>query len=397
MSEQQAGADPAAIERYESFIKVDPENQLIWIGLGDLYHQGGRFDDAVACYEKCLQLDQNNLAARSHLANVLISLQRFDEAEKILDGVIDRENDNPALWHNLGLSRYYQRRWSDALQAFERAQAAGLDSVQNQAYLVYALHHSDDTEKALEQAKRWIEAAPGPATEGYVAMLEMDHGDMEAATERARQVLREQPENPDANVVVGTWMVEQQEIDQALDYFRRVLQQEPDSPRGWQGLGMTYLYNRDFPRAIENFEKALGFMPGNATTLLLLGWSELANRDVETAERRFRESIAADRNFGEAHGGLAAALIFQNRQDEAREEIKRSLKLDPEGFGAVFANSVLLKMQGKGEMGQKMLARLFEQTPRPDGRPLIEYIQVFARSEAAKNPPKPPQPSEPPE
>lgn len=391
MSQSQEGADPAAIERYESFVRADPENQMIWIGLGDLYHQDGRFDDAVACYEKCLQLDQDNMVARSHLANVLISMHRFDEAEKMLAGVIRHEPENAALWHNLGLSRYYQRHWAESLEAFEKARSAGLESVQNQAYLVYALHHSDDTDKALEQAQSWLDAAPGPDTEGYVAMLEMDHGDMEAATGRAQQVLRQQPDNADANIVIGTWKVEQQEIDEALDYFRQVLRKEPDSPRGWQGLGMTYLYNRDFALAIENFEKALGFMPGNATTLLLLGWSHLADRDAEIAERRFRESVVADRNFGEAHGGLAAALIFQNRQQEAREEIKRSLKLDPEGFGAVFANSVLLKMQGKGEMGQKMLARLFEQTPRPDGLPLIEYIQAFARKEATKKPPHPPE------
>ena len=42
------------IRRFESYIKTDPENELLWINLGDLYHESGRFDEAIACFEKCL-------------------------------------------------------------------------------------------------------------------------------------------------------------------------------------------------------------------------------------------------------------------------------------------------------------------------------------------------------
>ncbi len=388
MSEPGADAMRDEIERYESYVEADPENSLLWISLGDLYHRAGRFDNAIACYEKCLLFDEDDLVARSHLANALISQHRFTAAEQVLDSVLRATPDDPVLLHNLGLTRFYQRRWADALDAFRAAHDHGLEDTRNLEYLVYATHHSDDTDGALALARQWLEAAPGPRTEGYVSMLEMDHGDMHAATERAQNVLRQEPDNPDASIVVGTWQIEQQEIDAAIEYFERVIRIEPDSPRGWQSLGMAYLYQRDFPRAIATFEKALTFMPDSATTFLLIGWAQLASKDAVAAERRFRQAIEADRNFGEAHGGLATALIFQNRQQEAREEIKRSLKLDPDGFGAVFANSIFLKLQGKGNMADKMLGRLFEQTPRKGEKPLIDYIQTFVRHEAAKQPGK---------
>ncbi len=373
------------IQRYQAYAEADPDNALIWNSLGDIYHQVGRFNEAIDSYKKSLALNENNNVAWSKLANVLISQQEFAEAEKILTKLVKHAADNPNLLHNLGLTLYYQQRWPKALPIFEQARAAGINSSRNDAYIVYCLHHMDDTEAALKQADIWLQQAPGPETEGYIAMLEMDHGnDPQAAYQRAESVLQIQPNNTDASAVMGTYMVERQEIDRAIGYFKHIADSEPDNLRGWQGLGMAYLYQQNFPQAIANFDKALALNPGNEVVYLLIGWAHLANKDAKKSEDCFRKALKSDRNYGEAHGGLATALIFQNRQDEAQVEIKRAIKLDPEGFGAIFANSVKLKLQGKGNMAQKMLGRLLERAPRADGKPLIDYIQAFARQQAPK-------------
>lgn len=379
-----------AIERYESYLKADPENALLWISLGDLQHQAGHLERAAACYEKCLDLDDNNAVARGRLANVMLTQHRFVEAETAFRQLIEAgEAPEPALSHNLGLALYYQRRWREALDAFRQAKADGLREPKTLAYIVYCLHHCAETAEALEAAREWLQAAPSADTEGYIAMLEMDHGDMQSAYQHATSVLAQNPANPDAGVVAGTWMVEQQQVDRAIHHFRQVIDTEPDNPRGWQGLGLAYLYQQDFAKAIDALNKTLLLMPGNETTLVILGWAQLANKDAVTAERTFRKALESDRNFGEAHGGLAVALVFQNRLEPAREEIKLAMRLDPQGFGAVFANSVLLKLQGKGQLGTKMLAKLFEQTPAQGSKPLIEYIQTFVRQQGAKGPVKP--------
>lgn len=379
-----------AIERYESYLKADPENTLLWISLGDLQHQAGRLEQAAACYEKCLKLDNNNAVARGRLANVMLTQHRFAEAEQAYRQLVEAsENPEPSLSHNLGLALYYQKRWREALEAFRQAKADGLREPKNLAYIVYCLHHCAQTAEALEAARQWLEAAPGANTEGYIAMLEMDHGDMQSAYQHATKVLEQNPANPDAGVVVATRMIEQQQIDRAIDHFKQVVDAEPDNPRGWQGLGLGYLYQQDYAKAIQSLNKALQLVPGNETTLVILGWAELAGKDAVKAERAFRKALESDHNFGEAHGGLATALVFQNKLDPAREEIKLAMRLDPQGFGAVFANSVLLKLQGKGELGTRMLAKLFEQTPGQGSKPLIEYIQTFVRQQRAKGPVKP--------
>ena len=373
--------EAAEIERYEAYIEADPENTLLWISLGDLYHRAGRRDEAQASFEKCLMIDESNMVARGRLANVLITNHRFDEAEKVIRGVLANSEEAPVLLHNLGISLFYQSKFDEANRSFSHARDAGLRAPNNLAYMVYSLHKQNETGAALELAKTWMQESPGLETEGYVSMLEMDHGDMEAAKKRADAVLAESPDNPDANIVVGTWHVEQHETDQALTNFQRVIDKEPDNPRGWQGQGLVYMYRRDFPRAIASVEKALELMPDYETNHLIIGWARLSNKDAIGAEKAFRAAVNANRNFAEAHGGLATALVFQQRIDEAREEIKRARGLDPNGFGAVFAHSIILNLQGKREVSAKLLAKMLDQRPEPRSKPLIEHIQQYLQSQ----------------
>ncbi len=366
-----ATSEMSDIERYESYIAADPENTLLWINLGDLYHQSGRHDEALAAFEKCLLIDEGNMIARGRLANVLITKHRFDEAEKVLRSVITATRADPALLHNLGLALFYQGKFDEASRTFSEARDHGLRAPTNLAYMVYSLHKQFKTEAALDVAKAWLEVSPGPRTEGYVSMLELDHGDMDAAKTRAENVLAATPQNPDANVVLGTWHVEQQQADQALKYFQQTVETEPDNPRGWQGQALVYMHRKDFPRAIEALEKALAAVPGDATNHLILGWAKLCSEDAAGAEKTFRDAVQANRNFAEAHGGLATALLFQQRIDEANEEIRKARGLDPNGFGAIFAQSVLLTVRGDHDAGATLLARMFEQQPVPRSKPLI--------------------------
>lgn len=381
MSQSVTPSKEQEIERYESYIKFDPENTLLWIQLGDLYHQTGKLDESVACFEKCLLLDEGNEIAQSRLANVLVTQHRFNEAESILKSLLEKHTDDPALLHNYGLTLFYQSQFKDAQQLFEKARLAGSNAPQTLAYIVYSLHKQTETEQALEVAQQWLKESPGPVTEGYVSMLEMDNGDMEQARLRAEEVLRDDQANPDANVVLGNWSVEQHNIDQAITHFQTAIEAEPDNPRCWQGLGLTYLYRQENDKAIAAIEKALELMPDYAVNHLIIGWAKLANQDAIGAEAAFRKSIECNRGYGEGHGGLAAALVLQNRLEEGRKQIKRALGLDPSSFGAIFAQSVTMTLKGKGEQGTKLLSKALMQQPVDRSKPVIEHIQEYLRNQ----------------
>src|SRR5262245_65208491 len=132
-----------------------------------------------------------------------------------------------------------------------------------------------------------------------------------------------------------------------------------------------------YAESIKALDEAVRLMPDNSGTIVALGWAKLAARDARAAERTFRQAVAVDRNFAEAHGGLASALALQGRADEAQQEAKLATGLDRMNFGGRFAQSVLLKIRGNTEAATELLAKLMQQAPTPDSKPLMEHLRTY--------------------
>jgi len=373
-----------AIARYEGYVRLDPNNVPLWMALADLYHQAGKFPEALACYDKCLAIHPDHAAARSRSANVMISQHRFAEAEQLLRALVDAAAPDPALMHNLGLAVFYQGRCDEASKAFERARELGLQDPQNLLYNAYSLQRQGDVQQAAQLCRDWLAANPNDNVDGYLAVLEMDNGEMAAAYRRAEEVLQRQADNADAALVASMWCIEQQDVDQAEDHIAKVLQVEPDSPRGWFAKGLVHMYREEHADAIAAIEAALRSTPGHVGTLVTLGWARFAARDILGAQRTFQEAIKHDRNFGEAHGGLAMTLLFLGRVEEARRETQLARRLNPQGLGAIWAQSGLLALSGRRELGEALVAAALQRPITADGKTMFEHIQLFVRQQAAR-------------
>src|ERR1041384_4206409 len=378
-----------SIEKHESYIKADPHNALLWVAMGDLYHRAGRLEEALASFERSQLEAPESPAAKSRIASVRISQHRFAEAESILRELAGAQPDSAAPLYNLGLPQFYQDKWREAQASFDRALALGLKTRDNLAYLTRSLHHLGKTREAIGSCEQWLAQAPGDDARAYLALLEMDDGNMARAQELAQDVLARDPENLHASAVAGSYSVEQQDMEAAERFFGRILERQPQNGRAWLGMGLVRLYQQKHADAITALDEAVRLMPDNSGTIVALGWAKLAGRDARAAERTFRQAVEVDRNFAEAHGGLASALALQGRADEAQHAAKLASGLDRMNFGGRFAQSVLFKVRGKTEAATELLAELLQQAPAPDSKPLIEQLRTYGVKHLPKTPPPP--------
>jgi tetratricopeptide (TPR) repeat protein len=381
----------ASIDRHESYVRADPGNALLWVTLGDLYHRAGRLEEALASFERSQLEAPESPAARSRIASVRISQHRFSDAERVLGELLEQEPGNPALLYNLGLAQFYQDKHRAAQASFDRALALGLKTRDNLAYLTRSLHHLGKTREAIGFCEQWLAQAPGEEAKAYLALLEMDEGNMARAHQLAQEVLSRDPENLNASTVAGSYSVEQQDMEAAEKYFGRIVERQPQNGRAWLGMGLVRLYQQKHAESIPALTEAVRLMPENSGTIVALGWAKLASRDARAAERTFREAVAVDRNFAEAHGGLASALALQGRADEAQQEVKLANGLDRMNFGGRFAQSVLFKIRGNAEAATELLVKLMEQAPAPDSKPLIEHLRTYGVKHLPKTPPAKPE------
>jgi tetratricopeptide (TPR) repeat protein len=93
----------------------------------ELFYEGadlqgeGRYDEAMACFEKCLSIDPEYADALLGMAMVYVARDQFDEAIAVGLRLADLQPEDPLTYTNL--SRFYQRagRIAEAEEAAAKA------------------------------------------------------------------------------------------------------------------------------------------------------------------------------------------------------------------------------------------------------------------------------------
>ncbi|MFO0725983.1 MAG: protein kinase [Myxococcota bacterium] len=128
-------------------------------------------------------------------------------------------------------------------------------------------------------------------------------------------------------------------IRRAIEQFRRGQSFDPKSPLPLAGLADAYnllsSYNLLPPtlangRALEAAQAALELDPENVEAKTAAAFAvEYRYSDLEGAERLFKEAIALNPSYAQAHQWYAELLAATGRFDEAEKEAKESRGLDP--------------------------------------------------------------------
>jgi Tfp pilus assembly protein PilF len=201
---------------------------------------------------------------------------------------------------------------------------------------------------------------------GVRALLLLDEGDTTRAGIEADQALRLDPHQHEAALVRGTLALWEQRLDVSSAVFEQVLASHPDSGRALLGLGQDLMLRGNIPGSRALLERASRAMPGHLGTWHALAWCQLIEGDLAGAKRSFDQAFAADRTFGETHGGLALVHALRGERSEAEESIKRAMRLDPQVRSARYARSVLLMDDGQVDEARRTVDELLAQSPRRD-------------------------------
>ncbi len=141
-----------AIAQYEHTLSLDPELVTVrismasaWNNLGVQHTQSQEWEDAIHCYQQALELDPNCWEAQRNLEmNYLQQAWQQHASGNIkaaiagYQRVLSLDPRSVDAHHNLGLVYLRQKRYTEALQCFERAVELEPESTQMLANLKYA-------------------------------------------------------------------------------------------------------------------------------------------------------------------------------------------------------------------------------------------------------------------
>ena len=94
-----------AIAEFQRAVEVDPSYVAAHFNLAYAYERAQRLDEAIAQYKKALQLDPNNVFGLNNLGVLYTSKAQYDEAIKVLEQAARIEPSNTTVSKNLENAR----------------------------------------------------------------------------------------------------------------------------------------------------------------------------------------------------------------------------------------------------------------------------------------------------
>jgi tetratricopeptide (TPR) repeat protein len=182
------------------------------------------------------------------------------------------------------------------------------------------------------------------------------------ATEQLREIHRLDPADLDAAQWLARLYQMQQEPGKAADVLRTALGRDPENPAILRQLAQALMEAGKADEALALLEKATESSPQPAT-LVLLGDAAMQVRDYERAVKAFERAIQPNPRDTETRRKLARALIHQNRAEEALEQYRKLIEIEPEEADHYLRAAQLLRQLRRLDQAEEFLLRARQRAP----------------------------------
>jgi tetratricopeptide (TPR) repeat protein len=268
---------PSALRYLTEAVASDPDRSEAHRILGVASRLDEQLEQSVAAFSAAVRLQPQNERARLGLADVLMDMERFDEAEKVLQETARALPQGVQAQYRLG--RLYQSRGQ-----------------------------YDEALKNLEYAAQFTPLAGRDPLFEMLALIYASQADFDHATEALRKQTGVNPNNADAHRRLGDTYVRQGRTNEALTEFLAALLVDPANVLSHVGIAQLQLRTGNHVEAMRAAREALALDPAQKEARYVLATSLTRTGQAEDAKREFAE--------------------FERLQVQAADEAKRKFETD---------------------------------------------------------------------
>ena len=157
----------------------------------------------------------------------------------------------------------------------------------------------------------------------------MRQGKRNEASALNAEILRQNPNDKDANAVAASLTADQGDLNAALAELQSVAVRTPQEPANHFNLGRAYAKRAEWDAAKREFAKAIELRPKYIEARLALAQVQVARGEFVDALESALAVLGLDERNTAAHVIQSAALMGQRKFGEARQVLENVLKAEP--------------------------------------------------------------------
>jgi tetratricopeptide (TPR) repeat protein len=324
--------------------------------LANIYNRSDFVERAISEYKQAMQADPGSLFLRVNLAELYWRVSRVGDAVREAEAVL-KVNPDQEDAHRL-LANLYLRNLGES-----QPEKVAKDSLR----------------KAIEHFEALVRLNPAE-TDSHITLGRLYRLNNQAskAEEIFRKALNLDPSSKSALNYLAQLYSDQGAYDQAIELLKKIPENEMDT-QTFSMLGLAYLQARDYDRAAATYEKALAQEPDSLE--VRRAYAEALLRRGKTAEARtqLERVLKSDPEDGNSHLRLGELERQEGSFDSARHELERAKTLMPDNPEVQYQQVLLEDAVGNDDKAVEILQGLLQQAERADGH----YTAAEAHNRAA--------------
>jgi predicted Zn-dependent protease len=362
--QDKAGEAIALLRKTTAGNKQETALRLLLI---ELYRREKDINGIETVYRELFEAEPKNLLYRTDLARFFVAFGDKDKAETLLREMVAQMPDNDRA--KLVLIDFLTNQRSaeqaeGALKAFIKTNPGNAEL----RFGLTQLYIQDGRLDAAEAVLREVESASLSKSvtlraRTTLARLRLQQGDLESAGAMAKQVLTDEPGNPDALIMRARLNLRDGKRDEAIADLRHVLRDGPGNPEALALLADAHLRGGDIDLAVENLRLLLNSEPRNEEARLTLARIYVRQGKLDRAATMVDQVLDQSPKTPEALRLREDILLAQRKLQPAMETAKRMLNIEGEKSHGYVSMGRVYQAEGKHVEALDAFRRGFAEDP----------------------------------
>jgi protein O-mannosyl-transferase len=330
----QRGKTDEAIAHFQKMLEIKPGNPEACNNLGNALLQKGQPDEAMAYFQKALEARPDYAEAHYNLGNALLQKGRVEEAIVQYQTTLQINPGDAKAQVNLGNALVQKGSVDEGIVHYQKALQIDPAFAEAHFNLGSAFLRMGRVDEAVAEYQTALKIKPDYAeAQNNLGSALLQKGRVDEAITEYQKALQSSPEYAEAHYNLGSAFLRMGRVDEAIAHYQKALEINPDYVDAHINLGNALLQKGRVDEAMAHFEKALQIAPANPIVLNSLAW--VLATSAEAPLRNGNRAVELARQANAITGGtnpiilhtLAAALAEAGRFGDARESVQKAIEL----------------------------------------------------------------------
>ena len=320
-----------ALAAFEKAVELNPNLEEAWYNKGNILVRMSRNTDALNAYEKLVKMHPEKSEVWYNRGNVLVKLKRYSEALESYDRALEIQPNDDEAWHNRGVLLRKFKRYGEALASYERAleiQPNKYETWHNRGNVLGKLKRyeeaivSYDRAITIDAGKRevWLNRA--------VALCKLKR--YEQAIASFEQAIGLDPTSAELWSMRGSLLQQLGQYSEAMDSFENAIQYKPNCYEAWLGKGSVLVELQQYLEALDAYEKAIELQPEASEAWRHRGQLLEKMERYSDAIAAYDQAIKLQPNDAEAWRFRGALLSKLKNYQEAISSLGKAISIQKE-------------------------------------------------------------------